>query len=94
MIEPLAATTAVHGRGRASQACSRGRASMASPTSQNVRATMQALGGFMLDMDSPGRPTMLVEYGAELVSRTIAASPAPAIAARAALGSRVRLPSA
>src|SRR6266540_3235663 len=56
-IDPTA-MTAVQGRGRASQADTRPRASITRASCQMASATMQMVGGFMFDW-SPGSPTML-----------------------------------
>jgi hypothetical protein len=59
MIMPFAAMIAIHGRFLASHAETRSRRSIAIPTSHNVSATMQTVGGFMFEIRSASVPTML-----------------------------------
>jgi hypothetical protein len=94
MREEPAVTTRVQGRGRCSQRVTGSRTSMAMPTSQTVRATMQRLGGFMLETWSPGRPTMLRGQAPEPVRTTREARPPAAMARCARRGQPGRVPSA
>ncbi|HZD75076.1 MAG TPA: hypothetical protein VE776_14515 [Actinomycetota bacterium] len=91
-IEPTA-ITAVQGRGRASQADTRARASITSATWKTASTTMQTVGGFMFDR-SPGSPTMLGGNSPVPVSAASAPRPAAPSPASARRGSRCSVPSA
>lgn len=60
MMTPLAAMTAIQGRIPASHRRTGSPKSIARPMSHNVKATMHAVGGFMLEMRSTSVPIMLL----------------------------------